>query len=163
MDRTWPRQDLQFYWRRHRVVTFARLMLPDRQGALRLQSYIWPDQLERLARLRQAIEVVRHDPPQITAEPAARWLDDRLSQQQSADIRVLFHSFVWIYLPPAERDAIIQTVACAAERTSADRQLAWLRLEDDAAGKQHVMTVTTWPGGHERVLAHGSPHGQWLH
>jgi hypothetical protein len=133
------------------------------QGALRLQSYIWPDQLDRLARLRQAIDALAYDPPQLSQSPASQWLTDRLQQAQSADIRLIFHSYVWIYLPPAERAAIVQAITYAAERTNAGRQLAWLRLEDDEAGHQHLMTVTTWPGGVTRVLAHGSPHGQWLH
>ena len=35
------------------------------EGARLLEAFVWPDQPERLERLRAAIEIVRADPPEL--------------------------------------------------------------------------------------------------
>lgn len=40
----------------------------DERAALRLQSFVWPDQTERLQRLRAAMEVARGFPVTVDAE-----------------------------------------------------------------------------------------------
>jgi hypothetical protein len=37
------------------------------EGAHLLEAFVWPDQIERLERLREAIEIVRADPPELIA------------------------------------------------------------------------------------------------
>ena len=44
---------------------------------LRLESFIWPEQLERLARLRAALEVALREPPEIDAAAAGDWVEAR--------------------------------------------------------------------------------------
>ncbi len=132
-------------------------------GTLRLQSYVWPDQMERLIRLRKAIELAQLDPPSIDRSNAAQWLSRELSRPQIADLRVVFHSYVWIYLSANERAEISAMMDDAGARADHRHQLAWLHLEDDETGHRHFMTLTCWPNKRKTVLAHGSPHGQWLH
>ena len=42
------------------------------EGALRLRSFVWPDQPERLERLDRAIAAVRAEPPELVAATLRR-------------------------------------------------------------------------------------------
>jgi hypothetical protein len=71
-----------------------------------------------------------------------------------------------MYLPEAERLALRRALEQRGARASAANPLAWLRAEDtpDRPGPIEV-TLTLWPGGEERRLARGHPHGrsvEWL-
>jgi len=73
-------------------------------GRLTLLSYIWPDQPERLAALRGALEVAARVPATVDRESAANWLGVALAAPQPGDVAtVIFHSIVWQYLPDDER------------------------------------------------------------
>lgn len=137
--------------------------LADDHGRLRLESYVWPDQAARLARLRQAIAIARSDPPRLEAQEAGRFVAAQLAARRPGRVLVLFHSFVWSYLGPEEQGAITRAVTRAGAEADAERPLAWLTLEDVPDHSRHELTLTYWPGGERRVLARASPHGQWLH
>jgi hypothetical protein len=49
-----------------------------RDGELRLKSFVWSDQLDRLERLNAAIAISRRVPATVDAADAADWLDTRL-------------------------------------------------------------------------------------
>ena len=132
------------------------------EGALTLLSFVWPDQAERVALLRGAIDVARGLPVRIDAAGAADWLEDALAEPLPAGtVTVVFHSIVWQYVPEDERERIRHTLATA--RAGADARLAWLRMESDGADAR--LDATVWPGGEERLLARAGYHGRpvrWL-
>ena len=132
-------------------------------GALRLQAYIWPDQVDRMARLRSALVQARNRPPLIDQSPAATWLTGRLAQPQAASVRIIYHTYVWAYIPAAERSAITKLIEDAATSLNPGQSLAWLRAEDDEAQRNHYLSVSLWPKGTNQRLARCNPHGQWLH
>jgi hypothetical protein len=132
-------------------------------GALWLQAFIWPEQLDRLELLRSAIEVARRTPAMIEEASAPDWIEDRLSRERGGSATVVYHSIVWGYLSDDDRARITATLTAAGERATASEPLAWLRLE--AGANNADLTLTTWPGGEEHVLATAGYHGRpvsWL-
>ncbi|HEY5709523.1 MAG TPA: DUF2332 domain-containing protein [Solirubrobacterales bacterium] len=129
------------------------------EGRLTLLSYVWPDQPERIARMRAALTVAEKVPVTIEHETAAAWTERMLAEAASGQATVLYHSIVSQYLSDDERETFFGHVRAAGERASADAPLAWLKMEpaDDRAN----LELTTWPGGETRRLArvgyHGSP------
>jgi len=129
------------------------------EGQLTLLSYVWPDQPERIARMKAALTVAEEVPVAIERETAAAWTERMLADPASGRATVLYHSIVSQYLSDEERETFFGHIRAAGERASADSPLAWLRMEpvDDRAD----LELTTWPGGKTRRLArvgyHGSP------
>jgi len=135
------------------------------EGALTLQSYLWPDQSDRSALLRAAIEVSRRVPATVDAADAASWVARRLASPASGVATVVYHSIVWQYLSRDERAAVAETLRTAGARATPDTPLAWLRLEPAGPEGPYELRLMTWPGGRERRLAESSPHGRtvrWL-
>ncbi|MGH7804520.1 MAG: DUF2332 domain-containing protein, partial [Candidatus Binatia bacterium] len=66
-------------------------------GRLTLLSYVWPDQAERFARLRGAIDVATATPAMIERADACEWTAARLASASSGTATVVFHSIVLQY------------------------------------------------------------------
>lgn len=128
---------------------------------LRLLSFVWADQADRLARLRAALALARADPPALARADAADWVEARFAAPRPGRAHVLMHSIVWQYLPPATQGRIAAAIARAGARATAEAPVAWLRLEADADGPGAALTLTLWPGG-ERLLARADFHGRWI-
>jgi hypothetical protein len=126
-------------------------------GRLTLLTYIWPDQKERIARMRAALEVAAEVPASIDLEPAAAWALRMLEQQVPGQVTVVYHSIVSQYLGEEERATLFAGIREAGSRATAEAPLAWLRMEpaDDLAD----VHLTLWPGGEDRHLARAGYHG----
>lgn len=136
----------------------APIDLVDPDAALRLTSYVWPDQSERLARLRAAIALARTAELQVERVDAAAFVQRELARPRRGETTVVYHSIVWQYLAPATREAIRTAIQDAGTRTTAAAPLAWLALEPPAAARPRL-TLTLWPGGEPETLADAHPHG----
>ena len=132
-------------------------------GSLTLQSYLWPDQTERLALLRAAIELARHVPARVEAADAAVWIGPRLAERARGVATIVYHSIFWQYMTSGGRAAVKDQILAAGAGATADRPLAWLRLEPVGREGPYEIRMTSWPGGHERRLGDGSPHGRTVH
>jgi hypothetical protein len=139
-----------------------RLNAADSADRLRLLSYVWADQPERIARLRAALEIAAANPPEITRADAADWLDLRLAEQPDGTVHVVYHTIVWQYLPEPTRAHIASALERAGAASTRARALAWLRLEADGKEPGGVLTLTLWPGGQTRTLARADYHGAWV-
>lgn len=125
------------------------------EGRLTLTSYVWPDQVERLERLRGALAVAEHVDAPVEQAGAADWIEARLTEPAPDAATVVFHSIVMQYLPEAERERFEQTV------TGASGDVAWLRMEPDG----EFAEVRLRHGGEDRLLARAGYHGsplEWL-
>jgi hypothetical protein len=136
---------------------------------LRLASFIWPEQADRLVRLNTArTEVARLMAARgvaVEALPAADFLARELDAPLPGCATVVMHSVVWQYIPAAEQAAITATVEAAGARASAAAPLFCLRFEP-RAGDGHVeLRCRRWPDGADHLLARCHPHGahvDWL-
>jgi hypothetical protein len=52
---------------RRRGIDLNPIDVTTEEGARLLEAFVWPDQTERIERLRSAIEIVRRDPPELIA------------------------------------------------------------------------------------------------
>ena len=143
----------------------APIDLADPAQALRLKSYCWPENAVRLARLDAVIAEARRVPPRLTRADAADWVEQRLAAPQADGVtRVLFHSIVWQYIPPAGRARIEAAMADTAARATPERPLAWIMLETNRATFRHELRARHWPGGSDdwTLLGEAHAHGAWV-
>jgi len=136
--------------------------LSDEEARLRLLSYVWADQPDRVARVRGALERAKTSPPTVDKADAADWLEAQLARRPSGATTVLYHSFVWLYLDPGAKARIAAAVAKAGAEASEDRGLAWLTFESDNNTESPHLDLTRWPGGEKRRLARAHPHARWV-
>jgi hypothetical protein len=140
-------------------------------GQLTLLSFVWPDQVHRLERLRAALAVAADHPVTIDVGDAGPWVEQELrTTPRTAEDRadpmegvttVVYHSIVLQYVPPESRRRMRAALdrAGAAARPSAP--VAWLRMEP--AGPVADLRLTWWPGGVETRLATCGYHGTEVH
>lgn len=134
---------------------------PASPGArLTLESCVWADSPARLAVLRAALDLAAADPPRVDRAEADPWLEERLSRPAPGLATVVAHSVVMQYLAPAARGRVGALMVEAGARATRGAPLAWLRMEPEQDGPGYPVSLTTWPGGHERVVARAGPHGQ---
>jgi hypothetical protein len=129
---------------------------------LRALSYIWADQADRLALTRAALDLAAGRPERVETSDAIAWLEHRLRGQDDDRVHVVFHTIAWQYLPDESKKRGAALLRQAGSRASAERPLAWLRLEGDGAGPGAALTLTTWPEGEEKMIARADYHGRWV-
>lgn len=138
----------------------APIDLRDAAARTRLLSFVWPEQLDRIERLRTALAVVAADPPPLDAEPAGSWVRREI-QPVAGETTLLCHSVMWWYMSEAERDAITRSVEAAGARATPDAPVAWLRMEG-ARLDESELRLRLWPGGEDVQLAAAHYHGAWV-
>ena len=131
-------------------------------GRLRLLSYLWPDQSERLALTQAALAVAVAHPVEVERRDAADFVAQRIAEARDGQAQVVAHTIMWQYMPEATQDAIRAHLHDAGARATVDRPLAWLRLEPDDDKPGAALSLTLWPSGQERLLTHCDFHGRWI-
>ena len=133
-----------------------------RPGAgLRLASYVWPDQTERVERLRAAIDLARQLGVAVERADAGAWVSRQLTAARPGRATVLYHSIMWHYMQPPLQTALRATIAAASERATHEAPLAWLSFELPDPNSLPELALTLWPGGERRVLADAHAHGHY--
>lgn len=129
----------------------------------RLRAYIWADQAVRLARLEAAMAIASEEAFVLEKADAAALVQARLATRRPGEAFVLFHSIMWQYMPPASQEGVRTALENAGAHASDGAPLAWLRMEPLQAGAKHAtLSLTMWPGGETRELAHCDYHGRWI-
>lgn len=133
---------------------------------LRLASFIWPDQPERLTRLRAAVAVAREcmarHGVQVKPQRAADFVREQLAARPAGATWVLMHSVVWQYMDAGERGDILAQMDAAGALATTASPLAWLRFEPPKADLRVELCCRIWPGGQDILLAVCHPHGAWV-
>ena len=138
--------------------------LTDESDRLRLRSYIWPDQPDRLRRTDAAIALAlaAEDPPLVEKGDAIVWLRGRLADPVPGTAHVVFHTIVWQYLAPAAKEEGQSLLASAGARAMEAAPLAQLAVEGDGREPGAAIALTVWPGGERHALGRMDFHGRWV-
>lgn len=141
-----------------------------------LRACVWPEEVDRITRLRDAIDVARrHDDVHLVSGDLVTDLTDLLAAVDPATVPVVFHSAAFAYLSPEARATAVEAI----EGVGAERPLAWLSLEapflepfrtqherlDPPPGEMpFLLGLTRFGAGgrREELLGRAHPHGQWL-
>ncbi len=147
-----------------RVVTRAAcdrrpVQLDDPAQQRRLLAFLWPDQFERIARIRAAIALAVENGVCVDEADAPVWAAEHAAPKAGA-ATVLYHSVFWQYVPPEGQAALRAAIEAHGAAATAQAPFAWLRMEpppDHIASMEVRLTI--WPGGEDRKLADVHPHG----
>lgn len=131
------------------------------EGRLTLTAYVWPDQINRLQRLRGAFEVARRVGFQLRRQSATD-LVSGLRLRPGATT-VLWHSVMWQYLSDEEHGRLSAEVERLGAAATAEAPFAHLFLEPTrrSPGRRHefLVVLQEWPGGERRVAGTSVGHG----
>lgn len=141
----------------------APIDVSDLAARLRLRSYIWADQSARLARLDAALSIAERFAPALVKADAADFVEKMLTRRREASAFVLYHSIMWQYLPQPTKTAIAASLERAGGAATDTAPVAWLRMEPLSNNDPYAtLSLTQWPGGATRHLAHCDFHGRWI-
>jgi hypothetical protein len=139
----------------------APLDATGRDGELTLLSYVWPDQPERLDRLRGAISIARRVPAALERRGAVEAVAGL--SVDAGRLTVLWHSIMWQYLSADDQAAVLAGIDAVGTQARADAPFAHLTLEPHRrtpdAPVEFAVRARCWPGGDDTVLGVCSPHG----
>ncbi len=125
-------------------------------GRLRLTAYVWPDQADRIRRLRGAFTIAAEVPAELRAESASATV--ARTRLEPGTWTVLWHSIFRQYLTERQRTELATGVGALGGLATPAARFAYLYLEQSRAGGCPV-TLVTWPGGKRRVLGTAPAHG----
>jgi hypothetical protein len=130
-------------------------------GRRTLTSYVWPDQADRLDRLRSAFAVAQEHPTPVRRRDARSVVDELHLAEGTTT--VLWHSVMWQYLTRVDKAAVQARIDALATEASAGAPFAhlWLEPARRAANRDHefLVVLELWPDGGRRVLGTAHPHG----
>ncbi|WP_283135591.1 DUF2332 domain-containing protein [Rhizohabitans arisaemae] len=131
-----------------------------RQGRLRLLSYVWPDQPDRIARLRAACEVAEETPARLVRAGAADFLAGIVLKGGQAT--VVWHSVMRQYVSDGEWARTEGELARLAAAAEVDRPFGYVTFEPRSNRDRrlvYAVAVRLWPGGEERIIGEAAAHG----
>lgn len=129
---------------------------------LRLLSYLWADQADRIARTRTALDLAETARPDIAQGDAADWLETRLKTRHDGALHLIFHTIAWQYFPLAKRTQAQAALAKAGAAATPTAPLAHFAMEVDSQTPGAGLTLTLWPGGEVIPLGRADFHGRWV-
>ena len=143
---------------RRRGIDRSPVDVTTEHGARVLESFVWADQVERLHRLRGAIEVLRADPPELVqgdyVESLAPLLDDRIDGTQL----VVFQTASTMYLTPEELEQLRRELQGAGRR----QPFTYLGTASGPDNVGYALEVQRVPGEEPVRVALFDFHGEWL-
>lgn len=139
------------------------LDITDPDQALRLRSYIWPDQPVRMQRLDGAISIGQADGLSIARADAADWIAASLALRPGERTTVVYHSIFWQYMPIETQRAVRSAIEVAGDLADDRNPLCWVRMEPyEEDISKAALYYTHWPDPERKVLAFCDYHGWWI-
>lgn len=130
-------------------------------GRLRLLSYLWPDQEDRIARTDAAISIAREAPASLASASADQWLSEVLACKDGR-LQLVFNTVAWQYFPPKVQDRCAAILAAAGAHATSKAPLAHLAMEADRDARGAALTLRLWPGGKRLELGRADFHLRWV-
>ncbi|HZJ07227.1 MAG TPA: DUF2332 domain-containing protein [Nocardioidaceae bacterium] len=131
------------------------------EGRLTLASYVWPDQVTRAERLRNAYAVAAELPAQVRRQDAVSFVGG--VELVEGTTTVLWHSVMWQYLSAANKEQVTTRVAELGAGARESAPFAHLFLEParrtPEAPREFLVVLHLWPPGLRRVLGTSLAHG----
>lgn len=136
------------------------------QDRNRLLSYIWPEQPDRLARTRAALNA---GPPRVAKSDAIDWLATRLAPRPG-HLHLIYHTVAWQYFPAHTQARGEALLAEAGARASPQAPLARFGMEADGTPDPTpdgtpdgaALTLHLWPDDVTLNLGRADFHGRWV-
>jgi hypothetical protein len=110
---------------------------------MRLLSFVWPDQKDRFARTKAAIEIAQQHRPIVDHQSADTWVHDQLGRPRER-ATMIFHSIVWQYLGTHVQKNLTRAISEAGQYATPSTPLIWARMEPD--GPHADVQVDIWNG-----------------
>ncbi|OOG72491.1 hypothetical protein B0E45_08550 [Sinorhizobium sp. A49] len=132
------------------------------QDRLRLLSYIWADQQDRLDRTGFAFETAAARPERVVRADAIDWLRPRLAQHFPGAVHVVYHTIAWQYFPKASQDEGEALIAEAGRNATPDAPFARLQMEADGQTPGAALSLQIWPSGGKHLIGRADFHGRWV-
>jgi hypothetical protein len=136
-------------------IDLAPVDVGDPDAVAWLEALVWPEETDRLARLRAAVAIARRDPPRVVAGDLVERLPELAAEAPGDATLVVFHTAVLVYLPPERRQALA--------RLTAELGATWIACEAPgvlpalgAGGRGFVLGVDG------RAVATCDSHGRWI-
>jgi hypothetical protein len=135
------------------------LDIDDPGHVLRLLSFVWADDAERIARFHEAIASARAHPLVVEQGDMFEWLQRRVTLK-AAYATVVMQSVVADHLTKEQRVRLVATIEAIGANATLASPFAWLRMEFDAPTRRFATILQTWPGGAERLIARSTGHAR---
>ncbi len=137
------------------------------EGRILLTSFLWPDQTDRIARTKAALDLAERFEARIDQAHADKWVAQELERRESGVCTVFFHSIVWQYIDKDERARITETFERTGATATPERPVAWISFEPREPDRECVAVILRyWDGashtGESELLATAGFHGQWV-
>jgi hypothetical protein len=130
------------------------------EGALRLRSFVWPGQTERMEYLDRAIAAVRAEPPELRQRDIAEALPQVLAERDPDTLTVVFLTAVLGYLGEEGWERARQ--ALAESGRGGGLAFVWTERPAPEVHSHWGLWLQLWPGAGPELLAHADFHGAWL-
>lgn len=136
--------------------------LTSEDDRIRLRSYTWPDQQDRLDRLDAAIDLARENRFVVDRADAVEWLEKRLDARRAGRADVIYNTIAWQYLPEDARKKGSAVVENAGRQARSDSPLFWVSMEADEERPGALLQMIEWPGALTTRLGRADFHGRWV-
>lgn len=103
------------------------------EGALTLRSFVWADQLGRLAMLDGAIQIANGMPVEVVRLDAAEFVERELAKPVRGVATVVYHSVFMQYVTEASRARILAAIENASLKATRKSPVYYLRMEPGEA------------------------------
>jgi hypothetical protein len=129
----------------------------DRRSVRRLESFVWPDQLDRLQRLRAALSIASDVDVEVLRENFTTWLPREVGPRNGS-IAVVLQSVVEEHLAAAQRDELHSIVETIGTQATATAPFAYVRMELEP--ETYETSVQTWPERSTTMICRSDGHAQ---
>lgn len=130
----------------------------DDEAMLWLRALVWPEQLERAARLQRAIALAREFPPKVLQGDALKVAPQLIDETPRGTPIVLFHSFVLNQVTERTRARYYDLLA----EHSVGRKLFDVAIEPSTWPAPMILTQFENGARIQKTLANCDHHGRWL-
>jgi hypothetical protein len=133
----------------------------DRDDVAWLEALVWPGEQDRADRLRQALDVARGNPPQVTRGDLRIDLTSVAAEAPPGATLVIFHTAVLPYVGEARTD-LAKAVAHIRARWISNEAPAFSPCHDEKV-KAECPVGQFLLAENKRALAYTDPHGRCIH